>query len=231
MFGNSVNNIGKNAFRDCTGLTSLTFTNPEPPTIGTDAFSGTATNIITVNVPCGSLSAYGIRLPNFIHFEEVYTSFTAESEDVNKGAVQIVTMPSCTDHTAVLQAVPANGYHFVSWNDNNTSNPRNVMVMNNVTLSARFAPNVGIEAPVEGQPSAVLSPNPASGETMLMLNGREGQVEVKVVDLAGRTVLTLQAAGDAAQPTPLDLSNLQPGSYFVRIAGDNVSLVRKLVVR
>ena len=41
----------------------------------------------------------------------------------------------------ILTAVPDEGYHFVSWSDGNTENPRSVTVNANVTLSASFAPN------------------------------------------------------------------------------------------
>ena len=43
--------------------------------------------------------------------------------------------------TATLTAVPDEGYHFVSWSDGNTDNPRTISVNANITLSAVFAPN------------------------------------------------------------------------------------------
>ena len=42
---------------------------------------------------------------------------------------------------ATLTAVPDEGYHFVSWSDGNTDNPRSLTVNANITLSAVFAPN------------------------------------------------------------------------------------------
>lgn len=41
--------------------------------------------------------------------------------------------------TATLTAVPADHYHFVSWNDGNTDNPRTVTVTGNTTYTASFA--------------------------------------------------------------------------------------------
>lgn len=43
--------------------------------------------------------------------------------------------------TATLTAVPDEGYHFVSWSDGNTDNPRSITVNENIYLSAVFAPN------------------------------------------------------------------------------------------
>lgn len=40
-----------------------------------------------------------------------------------------------------LKATPAAHYHFVSWNDNNTDNPRTVTVTGNATYTANFAIN------------------------------------------------------------------------------------------
>lgn len=47
--------------------------------------------------------------------------------------------------TATCAAVPYNGYHFVRWSDNNTQNPRSIIVNNNISLTAYFAANTGIE--------------------------------------------------------------------------------------
>ena len=47
--------------------------------------------------------------------------------------------------TATCAAVPYNGYHFVQWSDNNTQNPRSIIVNNNISLTAYFAANTGIE--------------------------------------------------------------------------------------
>ena len=42
----------------------------------------------------------------------------------------------------VISATPNYGYHFVKWNDNNTSNPRTISVTENKTYTATFAKNV-----------------------------------------------------------------------------------------
>jgi hypothetical protein len=38
-----------------------------------------------------------------------------------------------------IEASPAEGYHFVSWSDGNTDNPREVSVLSNIAFDAVFA--------------------------------------------------------------------------------------------
>ena len=44
--------------------------------------------------------------------------------------------------TATLTATPNEGYHFVQWSDGNTDNPRTMIIISDITLSAKFAINV-----------------------------------------------------------------------------------------
>ena len=44
--------------------------------------------------------------------------------------------------TATIEAVPAEGYHFVQWSDGNTDNPRELVVTEDVELTAEFAPSM-----------------------------------------------------------------------------------------
>lgn len=57
--------------------------------------------------------------------------------------------------TTPISAVPANGYHFVQWNDGDTLNPRTVTISGNATYTAQFALN--------SYPVMVYSANPAMG--------------------------------------------------------------------
>ena len=43
--------------------------------------------------------------------------------------------------TVTLTAVQNEGYHFVSWSDNNTDNPRTIIIKDNISLSMIFVPN------------------------------------------------------------------------------------------
>ena len=54
---NSVTTIGDKAFRYCSGLTSVTVNATTPPTLGTNVFDNTNTNL-KIYVPCSSVNAY-----------------------------------------------------------------------------------------------------------------------------------------------------------------------------
>ena len=53
---------------------------------------------------------------------------------------------SNTCKSTKIQAYPYDGYHFVSWNDGNTDNPRTITVTEDATFIANFAEDVSIDA-------------------------------------------------------------------------------------
>ena len=94
---------------------------------------------------------------------------------------------------------------------------------------------------VEGTTCAIY-PNPTSGATTIRITGITGKVKITVIDITGREVVvatsgsngtlggeTLDCSGDCAKT--MDVDRLGQGAYFVRITGENVSMVRKLIVR
>ena len=89
--------------------------------------------------------------------------------------------------------------------------------------------SVGIDE-VEGATCAIF-PNPTSGSTTITVTGVNGKVKIAVVDMNGREVAseTLDCSGDCAKT--MDVDRLAQGAYFVRITAENVSMVRKLIVR
>ncbi|MBR5984677.1 MAG: T9SS type A sorting domain-containing protein [Bacteroidales bacterium] len=68
-----------------------------------------------------------------------YTIVTAANNDEYGIVIGGGTYPMNTDIT--LYAIPNNGYHFSSWNDGNTENPRHVVVTGDATYVASFASN------------------------------------------------------------------------------------------
>ena len=68
-------------------------------------------------------------------------SITTESSNPEWGATAGDTTVTYMSE-AEISAIPNYGYHFVSWNDGNTSNPRIVTVRGNGTFTATFAKNV-----------------------------------------------------------------------------------------
>lgn len=73
-----------------------------------------------------------------------------------------------------------------------------------------------------------VSPNPANSMVTISADGIEGQVSVQIVDLNGRVMMEQQGT---AQSFRFDVSTLSQGAYFVRLTGENVSAVSKLIVK
>lgn len=76
--------------------------------------------------------------------------------------------------------------------------------------------------------SVNIYPNPAKNTVTISVDGLNGKAQVSVIDMSGRTVMTSTMESDATQ---LNVSKLAQGTYFVRINGETISTVRKLVVK
>lgn len=89
----------------------------------------------------------------------------------------------------------------------------------------------GIEDVVMGDFSCSIYPNPTSTEATISVAGVNGKVQIVVVDMNGRTMSEETLQCDADCQKQLTVSGLAQGTYFIRIISNEVSLVRKLVVR
>ena len=91
----------------------------------------------------------------------------------------------------------------------------------------------GGQTGINGADGANLSiyPNPTTSTTTIALSGVSGSVSVNIVDMNGRVVMsdTMSCEGDCAKT--MEVSGLAQGAYFVRISGENVNMVKKLVVK
>ena len=134
---------------------------------------------------------------------------------------------SCT-----VTATPNSGYHFVGWSNGMTDNPYTFTVVANITLTATFAANgtEGIDY-ADGSVTCTIYPNPTSDATTISVKGANGKVRITVVDINGRTVATETLECNADCEKTMDARNLAQGTYFVKITGENVNMVKKLVVR
>ncbi len=74
--------------------------------------------------------------------------------------------------------------------------------------------------------SISLYPNPAT--STVTLTGIEGEAEVSVVDMNGRQVYSGSVENGSLS---IDVSGLSQGAYFVRVTGEKVNAIRKLIVR
>ena len=70
-----------------------------------------------------------------------------------------------------------------------------------------------------------ITPNPA---TDIVTVSAGAMHQAAIIDLNGRTVTTAPMTDGSAT---FDVSTLARGAYFVRITGDQATIVRKLIVR
>lgn len=160
----------------------MKFLGQMPPQLGTDAFAGIPTDI-PVYIPCGRLAYYVAQMPQFSNYIETAIGFFAMSENESMGTVQILTEPSCTNHNAVLYAVPADGYRFDHWSTGSTDNPYTLTVTSDTTIIAYF-----VSDGTQG-----IGEVGAGDIRISVFNGRvcvEGitNEEVRVYDITGRKV-------------------------------------------
>ena len=90
-------------------------------------------------------------------------------------------------------------------------------------------PEVGISV-ADGM-NVSIYPNPTSSSTTIALSGVSGEVAVSIVDMNGRVVMSdsMSCEGDCTKT--MEVSGLAQGAYFVRISGEGVNMVKKLVVK
>ena len=84
---------------------------------------------------------------------------------------------------------------------------------------------------IDGNFQFAIYPNPTSGMTTISLKGVEGEVTISIVDMNGRTIANESMECGSECEKRLDVAGLSQGTYFVRVIGDNVNSVRKLIVR
>ena len=136
----SVISIGNQAFRGCTGLMEVTSQAVVAPTLGYLVFEDVPGNIPII-IPCGSMASYQSVWSYFSNFfEPIIPSVSTWVENNNMGYATILTGPNC-DSVAVIKAIANHGYHFTSWNDGDTNNPRTVTLTQDSTFTAFFNKN------------------------------------------------------------------------------------------
>ena len=119
-----------------------------------------------------------------------------------------------------IAAVPNEGYRFSHWSDNNTDNPRHFTVSGDVSLTAYFVASTGTNTPDKSLEISIY-PNPTTGFVTLSQYAER----VEILDNVGRTVAVTDGAIN------LNLSELAPGTYTLRIVVDGNVAIRKVVKR
>ena len=103
----------------------------------------------------GGKTLYGSEMTFTTEGEWIEYTLTANSDDAAAGSVT----GSGTYHTGTevsIEAVPATGYRFVRWQDDNTDNPRTIVLTEDMTFTAYFEriPDALEETDTDRTPSA-----------------------------------------------------------------------------
>lgn len=139
----SINTIEDSAFVGCTHITSFQLNNTIPPIVGTNAINSIPA-YASIYVPCASISAYQ-QSPSWNFFSHFYGVGAAGNlnlsiNDTLRGNITIIDTADC-DNPATIFANANYGYHFVSWNDGITANPRTITIEYDTSFTAIFDKN------------------------------------------------------------------------------------------
>ena len=150
-------------------------------------------------------------------FDTVYYTLAVSSNNPDWGSVS-GSGEYAYGSEVEITATPNEGYYFVRWSDGELDNPRVVVVMEDMELTAEFAEGVGVED-VDGKAVAVY-PNPTNG--VVYVEG-EGVSHVEVYDLGGHLVMS------GEHVSKVDLSALPAKVYYVRVVHKHGITISKVV--
>lgn len=152
-------------------------------------------------------------------FDTLYVALTLSANNPDWGTVEGGGEYAYGTELTIT-ATANEGYLFSGWSDDSEENPRTIVLLEDMELTANFAEGVGIHGTDDGL--VRLFPNPTNG--LLNVEG-EGVSLVEVYDMATRRVLAAEGAGS------IDLSALPDGVYYVRVVHGRGVTVDKVVKR
>lgn len=203
----NVHSIGSNSFCYCLNVTGVRCLCTIPPSI--DATVLYSCHDKPVIVPCSSLENYQ-STNGWNLFQNI-----SESGDCNYIVEISVNNPSMgsvngggtysAGTTVTLTATANSGYHFERWSDNNTQNPRIITVNSNITLTAYFASNAGIDNVVDSEIIAYIK------ERKIIIDNAGGK-SICIFSIDGRLIATKHNATEQESiPVPTT------GVYFIKV--------------
>ena len=126
--------------------------------------------------------------------------------------------------TVRLTATPRSSqYEFVRWSDGNIDNPRELLLLSDTTLVARFRDPLGVES-VEEEDGVTLSPNPA--KSVFTVASIEKIAELTVVNANGVTVYHTKPDGHKAE---IKVEDWAVGAYIVTVTTEKGRTTKKMI--
>ena len=219
-FGENVTSIASGAFNNYSFLQNVTCLATTPPTLA-DNTVFPYPNIATLTVPCGSLEAYSAPTSYWNVFFAGRISENGYNVEVSvndKTFGSVAVESDCS--TATLTATASEGYVFLSWNDENTDNPRTVALTSDTSFTAIFA-LIDESSLSEYTEFAELSvyPNPTRGKVTF----NQAIEKIEVIDLSGKTLQTYENANE------INMESLPAGVYHLRMTIGDKTTTRKVI--
>lgn len=210
----SLTQLGFGAFGQCTSLNSIQCNAIVPPNASA-VFYGCFD--IPLQVPCGSIDAYknAQGWNSFNNISGIGTCTYSVNLSVNNPAMGSVSGSGeyLQGSIATIIASAHQGNHFDHWSDGNSENPRTILINGNITLTAFFESDNGVDD----------SENPNiemyCSNGCIIIKGADG-TKVRVYDLWGRLLIDIKAYDE-----PIRVS--KQGVFFVKIGNRQI---RKIVV-
>ena len=145
-------------------------------------------------------------------------TITVSSEDETMG---LTNGGGIFDEQTIISIVAAarGGYRFKEWSDGDTNKIRELMVVCDSVLIAKFERNVGISN-IDNLEDLDLYPNPTTG---IITFNRTDIKKVEVLDAVGRTIMAVE------NKHIINLSKLTKGYYTLRITTAEGVAVRKVI--
>ncbi len=74
-------------------------------------------------------------------------------------------------------------------------------------------------------------PNPTNDVTTVSVSGVSGRIVITIVDINGRIVKSDSMECEGGCTKSVEVSGLAQGAYYVRVSGENLNMMKKLIVR
>ncbi len=143
---------------------------------------------------------------------------TAISERITMGNVSGTGIYAYGSST-LLTAAANEGYRFKKWDDDNTENPRTIVVVQDTVHIAYFERSTGIQD-VNAPGHIELYPNPTTGT--ITISAETVQI-VTVLDIFGRLMKTFE------NTKIVDITDLPEGVYTLHITMPKSTTIRKII--
>ncbi len=140
----AIDTISNGAFNGCVDLVDVYLYAVKPPYVGYSSWSdyyNAFTSNPTIHLACGvDYAAYQNSTWSNYNLEYQEPNYTLTlSSDTTQGTIRTHRALACNNDTAIIYAQANIGYHFTSWSDGNTDNPRTIIMTQDKTLLANFA--------------------------------------------------------------------------------------------